>query len=143
MDPKSYLKLYKQYENRISMIEMEIEAVNNEIDSIKIQLDGMPKGSKKSDRVGELSSLLADMAEDLAAARYDAWMMRKHIFKAIADVPDMREQKILYLRYIYGMEWDEIAEEMDLTRQWVNTLHGRGLEAVGKSLQFINFNNCF
>lgn len=143
MNPKEYLQLYKAYGHKISYLEMEYDALNEEIDSIKTKLDGMPKGSNLADKTGELSAQLADTAEELLDARSEAWNMRKHILNTIKEIPNMREQKILYLRYIYGLEWDQIAEEMDLTRQWVNTLHGRGLEAVRYTQNFISFNNCF
>ncbi len=52
----------------------------------------------------------------------------------ISKLEDVKQEMVLTLRYIEGLTWEEIADEMDLSVRTVQKLHGRGLPGMEKIL---------
>lgn len=128
MTIKEYLNQYMVMSKRIELIDQQIAEAQAERDSIAINLDGLPSGSGISDKTGRLASTIADLQEDLTDIRTAAWKTKSRILHTILSVDHEDYQQILLLRYINGMTWDSIADEMYYSRQWVTVLHGRALE---------------
>lgn len=128
MTIKEYLNQYLILEKRIQLLDEEIAEVEEEQDKCTAELDGMPRGTAQSDKVGELATTLADLKWDLVDLRNEAWKTRARILHTIVSVDDEDYQQLLKLRYIEGMHWNDIADTMYYTRRWVTTLHGRALE---------------
>lgn len=128
MTVKEYLNQYLILNKRIQLLDEEIAEVEEEQDKCTAELDGMPRGTAQSDKVGELATTLADLKWDLVDLRNEAWKTRARILHTIVSVDDEDYQQVLKLRYIKGMHWNDIADTMYYTRRWVTTLHGRALE---------------
>lgn len=52
----------------------------------------------------------------------------------ISKLEDVKQEMVLTLRYIEGLTWEEISDEMDLSVRTVQKLHGRGLPGMEKIL---------
>ena len=63
----------------------------------------------------------------LSAARQKALDLAEEIQDVIEAVPDMEEQRLLRLRYINGMKWEEVADAMGYSVQHIFRLHGDAL----------------
>ena len=57
-------------------------------------------------------------------------MIREQVQKAIHSVKDQTLETLLEYRYIDGLTWEELAEKMHYSYQWVCRLHGKALECV-------------
>lgn len=56
--------------------------------------------------------------------------LKRNAYQMIQQIPDLDQQNILIARYMQGLKWEEIAEEMGHDVRWVYRLHGKGLESL-------------
>ncbi|MEI3218476.1 MAG: hypothetical protein V8S08_01190 [Lachnoclostridium sp.] len=54
-------------------------------------------------------------------------MTYQDIARRIKKLRSRNEDDVLFYRYIKGMEWYEIAEQMHYSERWVLKLHGKAL----------------
>ena len=60
--------------------------------------------------------------------------VKDEIFEAIIKVPDTILRTLLFQRYIEFRTWEEIAEEMDYSREWITKrLHPKALKEFENS----------
>ena len=52
------------------------------------------------------------------------------IEQIIKRMEDERFRRLLWFRYIDGMTWEAIADEMDMSSQWVQKLHQKALRQI-------------
>lgn len=69
-----------------------------------------------------------ELVEKMIQARYRRLSIYSEIFQAIEEVPDERERKVLTLRYIKCLKWEEIAVEMHVEWAQVHRIHAQALE---------------
>ncbi|MBR1689387.1 MAG: DUF1492 domain-containing protein [Oscillibacter sp.] len=90
---------------------------------------GMPGGG--SERGGENAMLqLAEISREIDAKAARARAVRTQIRACISRIPDARLRRLLRLRYISGLTFDEIAERMHYSWRWVIKLHGQALDQL-------------
>lgn len=91
-------------------------------DSVRVQTS--PSGESQALRqVEEIADLEAQITQELAAYH----KLRHKIVTEIEQLPDLRYQEILTMRYIEGMSLQEIADEMGYAYQTIRMLHGHAL----------------
>ncbi len=56
--------------------------------------------------------------------------IRQEIREALNQLEDENLKLLMEYRYIDGMTWEQIAEKMDYSRQWVTSLHGMALQKI-------------
>ncbi len=56
---------------------------------------------------------------------------RTRLEEKIAAIPDEKAQTLLTLRYLHGLSWEEVAEQMFYSLRWVMKLHRRALQRLG------------
>jgi hypothetical protein len=121
---------------RIRNREHDLAELREERESISINLDGMPHGTSLSDKTARLAAQLADAEEEIIELRSEAWSIRMEIVRTLNRIQTPEYNTLLYLRYIEGKTWEQIAVEMHYTYQWVaGPLHGRALVLVDEILQ--------
>ena len=123
MDPKQYLKQYRESIDRTNEISGNLSELKAEAKALKdhegqsIALDAAV--AKYVDACKESEEEL----DRLAALRMD-------IRKTINDVQDSKLQSLLWRRYISGFSWEQVAVSMAYTYRRVTQLHGDALKAV-------------
>ena len=132
---KQFLSRYLNITEHLRQMEEELEALRQEDGSISMQIDGMPHGTKLSDRTGQMAVRLAEITVEIMDERTKAIEERNEIRNVILRVGDHNLSHILRRRYIDGKTWEEIAVEMNYTYRWTLTLHGRALEEVDRILK--------
>lgn len=88
--------------------------------------DGMPHGSSQTDLSG-YAATLDEMIEDLKRERLEKVKIRKKIERSIRNLENEDEQEVLRLRYINGLAWGEVAEEMGFSTRRATQIHGNAL----------------
>lgn len=131
---KEYLSEYRRARADLEYCRLDLEAAYHAIAGLKaIQVDDMPR-TRDAER--DLSAAFAAYEETAKRLREraaaDLETMRD-VESVIRSAPSLLQYQILRLRYIDGMKWDDIAERIGKTRQWVNTVHGRALVNVEKA----------
>lgn len=56
---------------------------------------------------------------------------RAHLEERLAALEDPRQRTVMQLRYLHGMAWQDIAEEMFYSLRWVMKLHRAALAELG------------
>lgn len=130
MTAKEYLRQYKLMTARIRNREHDLAELREERESISINLDGMPHGTSLSDKTARLAAQLADAEEEIIELRSEAWSIRMEIVRTLNRIQTPEYNTLLYLRYIEGKTWEQIAVEMHYTFRHTTRLHGDALREV-------------
>ncbi len=83
-----------------------------------------------SDKVGRTIAKLLDLEREINADIDRLVDLRREIEDVIAGVPDERLRMLLELRYVNGLTFEEIAENLDLSTVQIWRLHKIALEVV-------------
>lgn len=122
-EAKAYLMQYRASMERSADIEHHLRELKAEADNLKdhegqsIALDAAV--AKYVDACSEAEKEL----DDLSALRCE-------IREAIASVPDVKLQSLLWRRYISGFTWEQVAVSMSYTYRRVTQLHGDALKEL-------------
>lgn len=136
MTAKEYLQGFYKLGLDVKTIRREIADIEEERDSITVNMDGQPRGSKTSDRTAavalELVELLEKEYERLHALNLKYWNRRLKIAREIRSMDDRLLARILTLRYMQGDTWESIAVEIGYSYQHTCRLHGEALRQFEK-----------
>lgn len=92
-----------------------------------ITISDMPKAK---DRLADLSDYVVKYEAALIKAleANDRQMeLLQRIEHQIDEITEPEEKMVLELKYIQGMEWEEIAKEMGMSRSTATRIHGKAL----------------
>lgn len=134
MNPvKQYLSRYRNLQIKCRTLESTIESLRERAESITINLDPnkVQSSARIHDPIAEAAASIADTERLLAEARAESELAMNRITKAIMSVDDDRLQTLLVLRYIKGLSWESIAEEMCYSIRQIYNLHGIALSMIG------------
>lgn len=132
MNAKEYLMQYRSIDERVHILQAEVEKLRTDAESMSINLDGMPRGSGANDKTARLAVLLAECETVLQDELSKLWSMRMDIVAKLGELKEPKYQAILYSRYIDGKTWETIAYEMDVTWRYCYMLHGYALASMDK-----------
>lgn len=133
MNAKNYLKQYKRILERLRQMKKELDTIEAQMETTGGIGDGMPRGTDISDKTGRLASMLADLKSQYEWITAESWLIRKDIEATINQVEDPLQSRLLYDRYIQGMSWRDVANEIHMDEVYTRgRLHGSALEAVRK-----------
>lgn len=126
-EKKEYLKSYQKALRRENDILDEIQRLRADKMFPSVVNDGMPRGTNQSD-LSAYVAILDEQIEELKRERLERAKIRADIEKRIRKMEDEDEQRVLRLRYIKGVKWEEVAVEMDFSWQHVHKIHSRALQ---------------
>ena len=131
---KKFLLQYRKAENEMRDLDMQVEDLTADIDSISVKLDGMPKGTEISDRTGSLATKLADCCMRAIEKRSVLWDLRCEIEDEIHKL-DVTPARILSMRYIHGEKFEKIACEVNLSWKQMWRVYNKALTDIGKNIE--------
>lgn len=134
MTPKEYLSQYQQLNRDINRLLEEKERWKAL--ATRVTLSQSEGGRGSGSQNGRIPSAVEKImeTEDKINARIDQLIdLRQEIESRLDTLPDGKQKEVLHRRYILGMTLEQIAEKMNISRQWVNSLHGRGLQKLSGS----------
>ena len=124
---KEYLNQYRNHVKKIKRIESELEEIRSMKQYPSVNNDGMPHGSNSSDLSG-YAALLDEKERELERERYLRVKSYTEISNQINLLENETERDLLHYRYIKGLAWWRVAEEMEHSERWVYELHGKALK---------------
>ena len=123
--------------SRLHILNRELEVDQERLASLKDaaqrvtpQLAGVPGGGGDGDKVGRLAGEITDLEREIAAKLVLIQEERRRICGYIATIVDRELQKILYLRYVSGLSWREIAAETGKSAYWCWKKHKKFMEST-------------
>ena len=123
---KEYLKSYQRSAKREQDILEEIRKLRMDKMFPSVVNDGMPKGSSQSDLSG-YAATLDDLIEKLKKERLEKIQHLRNIEDQIGKMQDEDEKRVLRLRYIKGLKWEEVAVEMGYSWKQTHRIHSQAL----------------
>ena len=123
---KEYLNQYRNHVRKIKRIESEIEEIREMKCYPSVNNDGMPRGSNNSDLSG-YAALLDEKERELERERYLRVKSYSEISKQIDLLESDIERDVLHYRYIKGLAWWRVAEELECSEREVYRKHGKAL----------------
>lgn len=87
-------------------------------------------GASGADALPRAVERILAASDELAAQIGYAEQLRAETDAEIRQLPDARQQEILYRRYILGQSFAQIAAALHLEERWVRRLHRRGVEGL-------------
>ena len=138
---KTYLRRYRALDARQESLQRAIDAAYDRAYSCTARLKPVTVtgGSWAYDRMAEDVAKIADETEQLKAERDKVSAALEEILQAIDAVSDEEQKTVLTLRYIEGLEWEEICRrlirQLHCSERKIFKLHGRALWNVFKWME--------
>lgn len=90
----------------------------------------LPGGRGTGDRIQTAVEHICEIEEEINRDIDELVKLRTQVQGAIRSVKDQTLETLLEYRYIDGLTWEELAERMHYSYQWVCKLHGKALTCV-------------
>ena len=103
--------------------------------TVRLKAIHVTGGSGAYDRMAEDVVRMVDAETQLWTKLQDLRVSLAEVLEAIDAVPDEAQKTVLTLRYINGMEWNDIQEYMHYERTQVYVIHGWALQAVKRWME--------
>ena len=133
---KTYLRRYRALVIQRESLQRSIDAAYDRATNITPRIKEINvQGSGASDKMAEAVAQIADEAERLKAAKQRVDAALADVLTAINAVQDEMQRTVLLLRYVEGLEWQRVAEQIHYEIANTYILHGRALWAVRKWME--------
>lgn len=124
---KEYLNRYKNAVKKYNSLQEQEERIRAEMGSGAIEYSGMPKAHKKTDLSDEMVRIERILNKIIDQKR-EMQEIRLEIEEKIVDIKDGMQSRVLYLRYIRFMKWEDICVEIGYSWRQVHRAHSQALK---------------
>ena len=128
MEIKSYLRSYQPALKYWELCTRRLDEAR-EVGIRSPKMDGMPRGGSGGGIEMQVDRILA-AERRLNRARNEAMAIFEGIEDMIESLENFDQKRILRLRYIDGLTWDEVAMDSGFSERSVRRIHGRALEEL-------------
>ena len=126
-EKKKWLMQYRAAEREERRLSEELERWHSRAESTTARYGADTGGGGDGRGLEHAAEHIALLAAQLERQQVELVRLRRELGMAIDAVPDARHRELLRLRYIDGRTWEQIAEVMELSYQWICHLHGDAL----------------
>jgi DNA-directed RNA polymerase specialized sigma24 family protein len=131
MTAKDYLQLAYDLNDTIQRMVEQLDQLRADATRITSKLSDMPRCGGCCDKVGGAVARIVDLSKCIDKRIDKLADMREQIAEMISKIDDEQCRKLLRMRYIECMGFDEIAERMELSRNHVkNRLYEKSLAKI-------------
>lgn len=129
MTAKEYLLGIKQLERAIRLKQEEIEELRSLAESITVKTGEEPvQTSGTSDKVGNIVARIVDLQREMEDSVMKYLDKRAECIGLLEKMQNIDEREVLYRRYIQDMTWEDVANAMGYTSEYVRgALHMNAL----------------
>lgn len=129
-EKKAELLKYRSAIQEVSRIEQDIMRWRSQAEKMTSSFHLTPSGGGNNRSIENAVEQIDALNLQLVEKRKEVNRLRIYLSGAISSVPDEKLKKLLRLRYIDGITWEKIAEEMGFSYQWICKLHGKALSKI-------------
>lgn len=131
MKAKEYLMQAKYLSQRIHSKANQLQELRDLAVTVTQVISDMPKApSASTSRMEDAVVKIVDYQNEITADMERLVSLQKEISGKIGQIEKSEYQLILTERYLEGLDWQEIADDMHYTTRWVQSLHGEALQAM-------------
>jgi DNA-directed RNA polymerase specialized sigma24 family protein len=106
-----------------------IEAIEARITSVGKAADGMPHSvGDPLETLPKLIDAKDKLTERLNHMTIENGLLFLKIMNSVNELKSSTERRVIFLRYIEGVDWEQIADEMGYARRAVFYFHGTALQ---------------
>ena len=135
MTAKEYLQRAWQIDRRIQDKMNQAERLKEMATNVTATLSGMPgSASRNNHKMDEAIATMMDMAKEIETETERLLRVKTETMQTIWAVEDNTCRTLLELRYISFLPWEDIANDMDVSKRWVLQLHTKALKMVERHL---------
>ena len=122
------LRSVRELDRKVNMILLEIERLETQINRMTNVYDRVIVQGGRHDRTDGIAKLIDLKAE--CNAWVDDYADRKaEVLRKIDSIDDPLLGEVLYLRYVQGMEWEQVARQVCYSERHIYNLGSRALDA--------------
>lgn len=126
---KEYLNRYKTAVKKYNSLQEQEERIRAEMGPGAIEYSGMPKAHKKTD-LSDYMVRLEKILYKIADKKREMQEIRLEIEDKITDIDDGIQSRVLYLRYIRFLKWEDICVEIGYSWRQVHRAHSQALKKM-------------
>ena len=130
MTPKEAKAYLRQYRESLLLA----KEITRHLGELKAEAISLKDHEGQRVKLDEATAKYMDACDTAAEELIQLASLRRKISDTIQCVKEPKLNLLLRLRYIDGMTFDQVAEEMCYSRRRVNSLHGDALKIVGAIL---------
>ena len=126
-----YLGQISEADERVRKLEMRVSNLRTLATDNAHHMNGpIGHGQPDYDKTGTLMAEICDAEEELAESRSADFRIREEVGRTICRIENTDAQDVIFMRYMKGMKWDEIAAEKIFSVQRVYQLRRIGIEEM-------------
>ena len=122
-----YLSRYRRLNQRIDRLLEEQSRWREMALKITPVLSQTPGGGESGSPIERPMDKVLEIDVEINREIGELQIVRQEIHAALNQLEDESLKLLMEYRYIDGLTWEQIAEKMDYSRQWVTSLHGTAL----------------
>lgn len=127
-DARRYLRRIRELDNLITTMQDEIDVTWAKLTSVTVKQKEVNVMTSSTDTMPETIEKLIQYKEKINA-QIDIYVDLKVNAKNIIDQMDVVNYKMILIKYYFqNKTFEQIAEDLDLSYQWIFELHGRALD---------------
>ncbi len=127
MVTKQELRRVRQAGVGLREIRYQIKELTESLDGLKAQqISGMPRGGGNHNQI-EDSVIRLDELRTFYAGKVLAFHAEQERIEKQMSVLDIVEATAIRMYYFHRLTWEQVADEMNYTRDGINKIHGRAL----------------
>lgn len=125
-----YLSRYRRLNQRIDRLLEEQSRWRERALKITPTLSQAPGGGGSGSPIERPMDKVLEIDVEINREIDELQIVRQEIRNTLNQLEDENLKLLMEYRYIDGMTWEQIAEKMDYSRQWVTSLHGMALQKI-------------
>ena len=129
-EKKQWLRRYRKAARMEKMKLDEVEQYRTAAQRVTQVLSGMPGGAGDGQALPRAVERIMDAMQEANAQVMECQQIRKEIMDAMAQTVDVQDYGILYMRYIGGMKWEQIAAKIGMDVSRVYRRHKAAVKAL-------------
>lgn len=129
-EKREWLQRYRKAA-RIERIKLdEVEQYRAAAEHVTQVLSGLPGGAGDGQALPRAVERIMDAMQEANAQVMECQQIRKEVMDTMAQTVDMQDYGILYMRYIGGMKWEQIAVKIGMDVSRVYRRHKAAVKAL-------------
>ncbi len=126
---KQQLQEYKWLQKNIQQLEEKLLELETESTRMTQRISHGPMGSQRKDKMADMVSKIIDVQNCIDQQLVKAYHLMEEIEKSIEILPE-RERYLIRSRYINGMNWEKICEDMSYSWKQTHRIHSEALKIL-------------
>lgn len=136
MTAKEYLKQIRLLDSRIRMKKEQLDELQASIVFLRgIAYDADRVQSSPEDNMSASIARLVELENEIIRDTTELSVKKNKIIGEIQQLDDAQLEKLLHMRYIQFLTFENIADEMNIDIRWVYYMHKKSLKTFQKKFE--------